>query len=45
MPFDELPVFANQQLEMLALFFRKLEEDALPFGVLEALAVALEEAV
>ena len=38
-------VLANQQLEVLALLFGELEEDPLAFGVLEPLAVALEEAV
>ena len=38
-------VLANQQLEVRALFVGELEEDLLAFGVLEALAVALEELV
>ena len=38
-------VLANQHLEMVALFLGELEEDLLAFGVLEALAVALEEAM
>ena len=44
-PLDERAILANQQLEMLALFFGELEEDALAFRVLEPLAVALEEAM
>ena len=39
------PVLANQQLEVRALFVGELEEDLLALGVLERLAVALEEAV
>ena len=35
----------NQQIEVRALFVGELEEDALAFGVLEALAVPLEELV
>ena len=38
-------ILADQQLEVLALFFGELEEDLLALGVLEPLAVALEEAV
>ena len=38
-------VFADQQVEMLALFGRELEEDLLALRVFEALAVALEEIV
>src|SRR6187402_912526 len=44
-PLEQRAVLANQQLEMLALLFGELEEDALAFRVLEALAVLLEEAV
>src|SRR5215207_5630431 len=36
-------VLANQHLEVLPLLFRELQEDLLAFGVLEPLAVALEE--
>src|SRR6478609_8490876 len=43
MPLHQRAVLANQQLEMLALFFRELEENALALRILEALAVALEE--
>src|SRR4030095_1624885 len=42
---DERPVLTNEHLEMDALFLGKLQEDLLAFGVFEALAVALEEAV
>ena len=38
-------VLANQQIEVGALLVRELQEDPLAFGVLEALAVALEELV
>ena len=38
-------VLADQQLEMLALLVGELEEDLLALGVLEPLAVALEELV
>src|ERR1700752_617716 len=41
----ELAILANQQLEMLALFLGKLQENALAFRVREPLAVALEEAM
>ena len=41
----ERAVFANQQVEVLALFGGELEEDLLALRVLEALAVALEEVV
>src|SRR5690349_18873342 len=43
LPFEEGAIFANQQLEMLALLGGELQEDLLAFGVLEAIAVALEE--
>ena len=42
-PRDERAVLANQQLEVLALLVGELEEDLLALGVLEPLAVALEE--
>ena len=45
LPCDQAAVFANQQIEMLALLVGELEEDALAFRLLEALAVRLEEAV
>ena len=38
-------VFANQQIEVLALFRGELEEDLLALRVLEALTVTLEEVV
>src|SRR5262249_48936172 len=38
-------VLADQQVEMVALLVGELEEDALAFGLLEPLAVPLEEAV
>ena len=38
-------ILADQQIEVRALFVGELEEDLLAFGVLEALAVALEELV
>ena len=44
-PGDERAVLANQQLEVFALLLGELEEDLLAFGVLEPLAVALEELV
>ena len=42
---DERPVLADEQVEVLALLVGELEEDPLAFGVLEPLAVALEEPV
>ena len=42
---DERAVLADQQIEVLALLVGELEEDLLAFGVLEPLAVLLEEAV
>ena len=45
LPLHERAVLANQQFEVLALLVGELQEDALAFGVLEALAVSLEEAV
>src|SRR5476651_1853910 len=38
-------IFAHEQLQVRALFVRELEKDLLALGVLEALAVALEELV
>ncbi len=38
-------VFADEQVEMGALFVGELQEDLLAFGVLETLAVFLEEAM
>src|SRR3954470_7124999 len=43
--FDERSVLANEKVEVSALFVGELEEDLLAFGILEALAVFLEEAV
>src|SRR6188768_2099233 len=45
LPRDQALVFANEQIEVGALLFGKLHEDLLPFGVLEPLAVFLEELV
>jgi hypothetical protein len=42
---DERAVFAHEQIEMVAFLVRELEEDLLAFGVLEPLAVFLEEAM
>src|SRR5687767_372563 len=42
---DQGAVLANQKVEMGTLLVGKLEEDLLAFGVLEFLAVLLEEAV
>src|SRR5262245_31950685 len=42
---DERLVFANQQIEVIALFVGELEENLLAFRVLEFLAVLLEEAM
>ena len=42
---DERAVLANQQIEVVALLVGELEEDLLALGVLEPLAVLLEEAV
>src|SRR5262245_144702 len=42
---DERTIFANEQLEVRALLVGELEEDPLALGVLETLAVALEELV
>src|SRR4026209_274505 len=36
-------IFADEQLEMLPLLVRELQEDPLALGVLEAFAVSLEE--
>ena len=44
-PLAERAVFANQQIEVGALLVGELEEDLLAFGVLEPLAVPLEELV
>ena len=41
----ECAVFADQQVEVLALFSRELEKDLFALRVFEALAVALEEIV
>src|SRR5918993_2798082 len=41
--FHERAIFTDQQLEVLALFFRELEKDLLAFGILEPFAIALEE--
>ena len=45
LPLHEITVFPDEQVEMVALLGRELEEDLLALGVLEALAVALEELV
>ena len=45
MPAQQRAVLADQHLEVVALFVGELEEDLLALGVLEALAVALEEAM
>src|SRR5262245_17758184 len=42
---QERPVFADQPLQVIALLVRELQEDLLALGVLEPLAVALEEAM
>ena len=42
---DEQAVLADQQLEVRALLVGELEEDPLAFGILEPLAVSLEELV
>ena len=42
---EQRAVLANQQIQMLALFVGEFQEDLLAFGILEALAVFLEEAV
>lgn len=41
----ERPVLTHEQIEVLALFVGKLEEDLLAFGILEPFAVFLEETV
>ena len=41
--FDEQAVLADEQVEVRPLLVGELEEDLLAFGVLEPLAVALEE--
>jgi hypothetical protein len=43
LPSGQRAVFADQQLEVIALFFRKLEKDLFALGILETLAVAFEE--
>src|SRR5687768_718778 len=45
LPLDERTILADEQVEMLALFVGEFEEDLLALGVLEALAVLLEEPV
>ena len=45
LPLAQRAVLADQQVEVRALFVGELEEDLLAFGVLEPLAVALEELV
>ena len=42
---EKRAVLANEQVEMLALLVCEFQEDLLAFGILEALAVFLEEAV
>src|SRR4051794_38371505 len=43
--FGQRPILPDQEPEMLALLVGKLEEDQLALGILEALAVPLEESV
>src|SRR5262245_38703817 len=45
LPLDERAVLADEQLEVLPLLVGELEEDLLALGILEPLAVALEELV
>src|SRR6478752_9126219 len=45
LPLDQRSVLADQEIEVLPLLVRELEEDPLAFRVLETLAVALEETV
>src|ERR1043165_911056 len=45
LPLDERAILAHQQIEVFALFVREFEEDLLAFGILEPLAVLLEEEV
>src|SRR5687768_11811198 len=45
MPLGQRAVFAQQQLEVLALLFGELEENLLARRIFEPLTVALEEAV
>src|SRR5688572_548176 len=45
MPLDQRAILAQQQLEVLALFFGELEEHLLALRVFEPLAIALEEPV
>src|SRR4029453_15737456 len=42
---EERAILADQQLEVLAFFGGELEEDLFAFGILEAIAVALEKPV
>src|SRR5215203_4536314 len=43
--FHERAILANEQVEMRPLFVSKFEKDLLPLGILETLAVLLEEAM
>src|SRR5947207_10845047 len=45
LPLDQAFVFADEEIEMLALLLGELHENLFPFGVFEALAVLLEEPV
>src|SRR5690606_37689590 len=42
---DEGPVLADEQLQVRTLLVSEFEEDPLPFGIFELLAVSLEEPV
>src|SRR5687768_18055828 len=45
LPLDQRAIFAHQQVQVFALLVSELEEDLLALGILEALAVLLEEPV
>src|SRR6476620_2383067 len=45
LPLDERTVFANEELEVLPFLVGELEKHLLALGILESLAVALEELV
>src|SRR5882672_4267459 len=45
LPLDERAIFADEQVEVIALFVGELQKNLLALGVLEPLAILLEEPV
>src|SRR5687768_568515 len=45
LPRDERSIFADEQLQVIVLLFGEFEKNALAFGLLEPLAIFLEELV